>query len=50
MSLCAAYRCRVCACSCTDAPTHVRSPEEDGQCPAPDPPYLSPWRQSFTEP
>lgn len=50
MSLCAAYRCRVCARSCTDAPTHVRSPEGDSQCPALKPPYLIPLRQSLPEP
>lgn len=50
MSLCAAYRCHVCACSSTDAPTHVWSPEEDSQCPALDLPYLIPWRQSLIEP
>lgn len=42
MSLCAAYRCHVCACSCTDAPTHVQSLEEDSQCPALNPPTLFP--------
>lgn len=50
MSLCAAYRCHACACSCTDAPTHVRSSEEDSQCPAINPPYLIPLRQSLTAP